>query len=238
MKTLSGLRLSWPASCEICARWPARPVCAACLERHGHTTLRCPGCALPMAPGLPRCLRCREAGPGRLHRCLARVDYAHPWSGLVARLKREPAWARQLAQLLADTPGLPELLDEVDLIAPVPLSHDRLRERGYNQAWELVRHLRRLLPGSALAVPDLLLRHENAGVQHELERAQRFANMERAYTVAPARRSRPPRDHVLLVDDVMTTGATLEAAAAVLLEAGAARVSALVFARTPAPETD
>ena len=191
-----------------------------------------------MAPGLSRCLRCRETGPGPLHCCLARVDYAHPWSGLVARLKHEPAWARHLALLLADTPGLPELLDEVALIAPIPLSPARLRERGYNQAWELTRALRRLLPVKAEALPDLLRRRPQAAVQHELEREQRFANTEQAYTAVPARQSHLRQRHVLLIDDVMTTGATLEAAAAVLLQAGAARVSALVFARTPAPATD
>ncbi len=191
-----------------------------------------------MAPGLSRCLPCREAKPGPLYRCLARVDYSHPWSGLVARLKHEPAWARHLALLLADTPGLPELLGEVELIAPIPLSPARLRERGYNQTWELTRALRRLLPGKIEAVPDLLLRRPQTAVQHELERAQRFANMAQAYAVVPARQSRLHQRHVLLVDDVMTTGATLEAAAAVLRQAGAARVSALVFARTPAPKTD
>ena len=157
---------------------------------------------------------------------------------MVTRLKREPAWARHLAPLLVDTPGLPELLDEVDLIVPIPLSPARLRERGYNQAWELTRALRRLLPGKAEALPDLLRRRPQAAVQHELERAQRFANMAQAYAVVPARQSHLRQCHVLLIDDVMTTGATLEAAAAVLLEAGAARVSALVLARTPAPETD
>lgn len=188
-----------------------------------------------MAPGLQRCVRCTEAGPGRLHRCLARVDYAYPWSALVARLKRDPAWATHLAELMTDVPGLPELLQETDLIVPIPLSPDKLRERGYNQAWELARALRRLLPGTAEAVPDLLLRPRQAAVQHELARAQRFANTAQAYAVAPRRLPRLRQRRVLLVDDVMTTGATLQAAAAALLQAGAAQVSALVFARTPAP---
>ena len=170
--------------------------------------------------------------------CLARVDYAHPWSALVARLKHDPAWAGQLARLLAETPGLAERLEQTDLILPIPLSPDRLRERGYNQAWELVKALRRELHAAPPAQAGLLQRRHHSEAQHELPREQRITRAMQAYFVPPAARQRLQGRRVLLLDDVMTTGATLQSAAAVLLAAGAAEVGALVFARTPAPTLD
>ncbi|MEN9905136.1 MAG: hypothetical protein RLZZ555_1701 [Pseudomonadota bacterium] len=173
-----------------------------------------------------------------MSQCLARFDYDHPWSSLLARLKHDPAWAAQLAPLLAATPGLAQQLAQTDLILPVPLSPQRLRERGYNQAWELVKALRRELRPAPPAQAGLLQRRPQARAQHELPREQRIAYAMQAYFVAGSARPRLQGRRVLLVDDVMTTGATLQSAAAVLLEAGAAEVSALVLARTPAPTLD
>ncbi|MEO0002866.1 MAG: hypothetical protein RLZZ22_558, partial [Pseudomonadota bacterium] len=214
------------------------PICPACLECHGRPLPRCPGCALALAPGLERCTRCAEAGPGPLRHCIARVDYVHPWSALVARLKRDPAWAPPLARLLVDAPGLPALLQATDLMLPIPLSPDKLRARGYNQAWELTKALRRQLRDAPPALPGLLRRQPQAATQHELAREQRFDNARLAYTVDPAAGPRLRGRRILLIDDVMTTGATLQSAATVLLAAGAAQVGALVFARTPAPTLD
>ena len=173
-----------------------------------------------------------------MQQCLARVDYAHPWSALVARLKRDPAWAPLLARLLVDAPGLPALLQATDLMLPIPLSPDKLRARGYNQAWELTKALRRLRHDAPPALPGLLQRKPQAATQHELAREQRFDNALQAYAVDPAAVARLRGRRILLVDDVMTTGATLQSAATLLLAAGAAQVSALVFARTPAPTLD
>ena len=169
---------------------------------------------------------------------MARVDYAHPWSALIARLKRDPAWAREIARLLASTSGLAARLEQTDLILPIPLSPERLRERGYNQAWELVKALRSELRAAPPAQSSLLQRRPQARSQHELPREQRIAHAMQAYFVATPDRLRLQGRRVLLLDDVMTTGATLQSAAAVLLEAGAAEVGALVFARTPAPTLD
>lgn len=190
-----------------------------------------------MAPGLELCIRCVEA-PGRaLARCTARMDYAYPWMDLIARFKfqEQPAWAGTLAALMAETSEAQQLLAQADLLAPIPLSAARLRERGFNQAWELVRQLKRHAPGQPGTLPDLLLRAETEHLQHTLPRNERFTHARAALRANPKHSHHLQQAHVLLVDDVMTTGATLEAAAHTLLAAGAATVSAMVFARTPPP---
>jgi ComF family protein len=226
----------WPSVCEVCARWPSAPLCPACRQAHARLRPRCPGCALPLAPGLSRCVRCHESPPTALARCDARVGYGYPWTDLVARFKfqDEPAWGRLLASLMAESPATRDILQQATLLAPVALSPQRLRGRGYNQAWEMLRHLQGLAP-QASARPDLLLRRDDDAPLHTLPRAERQQRAAQVFCLNPAASADLAGADVVLVDDVMTTGATLQAAAQVLQAAGARRVSAVVFARTPAP---
>ena len=113
----------------------------------------------------------------------------------------------------------------------MPLAPGRLRERGYNQAWELARRVARLRGIAARA--DVLSRPVETAHQADLPRAQRLANLRAAFTVEPRGRAALQGRHIALVDDVWTTGATVRECAAVLLRAGAASVDAWVLARTP-----
>ena len=122
------------------------------------------------------------------------------------------------------------------LLLPTPLSGARLRERGYNQAWELARRCAR-----AAAVPcdaRLLLRLKDSPHQLALAPERRAANVRGVFAVEPLRMSELRGRTVTIVDDVMTTGATLAEAASVLRQAGAAQVHVWVVARTPAPQDD
>ena len=122
--------------------------------------------------------------------------------------------------------GPPAALDAADLVIPMPLSAKRLRERGFNQALQLARHL---APDKTDAT--LLLRIRHTPPQTDLHRAQRLANVQNAFAIEPLRVQALAGKRLVLVDDVMTSGASLHAAARVLRQAGAAHVTALVLAR-------
>lgn len=134
---------------------------------------------------------------------------------------RRSSVAQPLARLMAAS--APELLQGVDRIVPVPLHRARHRARGFNQAEELARHLG---PASMMKA---LRRTRATPSQTDLPEAQRHANVKGAFAVR--RGGTVAGLCVLLVDDVCTTGATLEACARVLREAGAREVRALTAAR-------
>lgn len=176
----------------------------------------------------------RRDGP-LLQHCVAAVDYGYPWDGLIARFKfrGEPGLAGPLAALMLGEPAMRPLMCAVSLVVPIPITPERLAQRGYNQAWELIKGLRqRIGPHSALALSDALLRVGSAPDQHRLPAEQRLRNLKHAFKVNPERSTRLQGAHVLLIDDVSTTGTTLRSAASVLLAAGASAVSAAVLAHT------
>ncbi|MDO9436965.1 ComF family protein [Hydrogenophaga sp.] len=235
----TSMRTLWnslPGTCQVCGGWPASAVCEACARRFGSDQLRCTGCAAPSLVGDRLCGAClTQAATAPLQACVAAVDYAYPWNDLIARFKfrNEPGWAGPFARQMMGSPKAAEVLSVADLVVPVPLTRARLAHRGYNQAWELVKALRRLLPRDKPAQPDALVRLLETPDQHTLQREQRLLNLQGVFAPHPQRIHLLQKAHVLLVDDVMTTGATLHAAAHALRQAGAAQVSALVFARTP-----
>lgn len=194
-----------------------------------------------MLPGdLDLCGACRvQPDVPPLAQCLAAVDYAYPWDSLIARFKfrSEPGWAEPFARRMLQVPLAIGLLQRCDLVVPVPLTAQRLGERGYNQAWELIKAIRRLAPGpTGSALATALVRLGETPDQHSLGRQERLRNLRGVFVAHPAHTHRLAGRHVLLVDDVTTTGATLQTAAQALLQAGADRVSAWVFARTPASQ--
>ncbi|SFM76260.1 ComF family protein [Variovorax sp. OV329] len=229
---LSQWRDRLPGVCAVCASWPARPVCDACVARFAPPVPRCRSCALPVPEDVARCGECLRHPPP-LDACLACCDYAWPWPGRIGRFKfqGEAGWATPLATLIRSMPWVEPVLEQADLVLPMPLSAQRLKSRGFNQALELARQLS---PRKMEA--RLLLRTRDTPPQSGLPRAQRLTNLRGAFALEPLRAHEARGRRVVLVDDVMTSGASLFAAAQVLRDAGAAHVAGIVFARTGRPD--
>jgi ComF family protein len=217
-----------PSQCAVCHAWPAAPVCEACVVRFAQPVTRCQTCALPMPPGVMRCGACIKQPPP-LDACVAAVAYAFPWSGLIARYKfsGNPGWASTFALLIRSTPWAEPALDRADVLVPMPLSKQRLQARGYNQALLLARALQ---PDKTDA--RLLLRIKDTPAQSTLDRKQRLLSVQGAFAVDPLLVERVSGKRIVLLDDVMTSGASIYAAAQALRAAGAAHMTGMVIART------
>ncbi len=222
-----------PASqCHLCRTWQSEPLCAACIQAWRPSTRRCLRCAIDLHDDHPDtiCQRCEDQSP-EFDRAVVAVDYSGPWPGLLARLKFQggTALARPLARLLAE--AVQHRLGNTCLIIPVPLSPQRLRERGYNQSWLLARQA-----GQYLGIPactGLLERPRHTPRLMSLSAEERLKQIQEAFQVAPHAQAMLADQDIAIVDDVMTTGATLNACAHALLAAGARSVSVWAVARTP-----
>ena len=222
-----------PGRCAVCHAWSVGAVCDACVSLFGQPQHRCSRCAVRLPPNLGQCGACVRQPPP-LAGVLAAVDYDYPWAQLVRAFKfhADIAWASSFATLMRSSPWVEPAIDDADWIIPMPLSNQRLRERGFNQSLALARavaqeHADKVQGGVLLRIRDTL-------PQSSLPHPQRQANVAKAFVVHPDRFAALRGKKVLLLDDVMTTGASLHAAARALQHAGAQPATALVFARTPA----
>ena len=216
-----------PSRCALCHAWPGQPLCEACIGLFAQPRPRCKRCALVVADATQPCPACLTA-TSPLDAALAAVSYSYPWAGVVQEFKfrAQPSWARHLAVLMRSAPWVEPALDAAHWVLPMPLSTQRLQSRGFNQAW-LLAHA--LSPAKARA--QWLLRVRDTPAQSSLTGKERLANVARAFAIDPLCQRDLEDKNVLLEDDVMTSGASLRAAALPLRQAGARRVTALVFAR-------
>ncbi len=217
----------WPGRCLVCglAGADGRDLCHACLAALPRMTAACACCALPLPAPAAACGACL-ARPPRWQAAHAAFLYGAPLDRLLPALKfgHQLASARLLATLAADCFGHAE---RPQALLPIPLSPARLRQRGFDQTRELARPLARHL---GLPLLDALQRQRDTRAQSGLDAGARRRNLARAFAV---RSARPLPTHVALFDDVLTTGATLDAASRCLRAAGVARVDVWVIARVP-----
>jgi ComF family protein len=237
------LDLVYPPFCIGCRAQVAAPgaLCAACWQRVGFLDgPMCDCCGLPFEFGFEvlgnagtRCAAC-HANPPAYDKARAVMRYDEHSKGPILafkhgdRLDLAPAFARWLDR------GGRALLDEAELIVPVPLHPGRLWTRRYNQSAELARALAKL--GGRPAALTLLERARATPSQGAMRSAKaRRRNMLGAFKVRPRHKSAIAGRNILLVDDVLTTGATAEACARALKRAGAAKVLVLALARVVRP---
>ena len=220
-------RRLWPAHCLACAEAVApggRDLCPACMLGLPWNRCACLRCGLPLPLAAVACGHCQRRPPPLIE-THAVFRYETPLDRLLPRLKfhEDLAAGRLCADLMAEALAGAA---RPDALIPLPLHRRRLRARGFDQTLELARPLAR-----TLALPlrdDLLSRVRETAPQSRLDAAARRRNLRGAFAVRPGI-ALPA--HVALIDDVMTTGATLHAAADALLRAGVARVDAWVCAR-------
>lgn len=220
-----------PRSCALCSLLlsPGAQVglCSACLhDLEGARRLRCSRCGMP--GDLTGCA-CAASFSGLIDRTIAAADYAPALDHLITTVKfaRQPGLARTLGELVAAAWRGSSDRPTIDLLIPIPLSTERLAERGFNQALLMARACARLMPPPVRVMPDALGRIRHGRAQSGLGRAERLHNLEGAFSC----RTLPAGARIGLVDDVMTTGSTALSAARALREAGAATITVLVAAR-------
>jgi ComF family protein len=212
-------------ACPACAGPTAAGLCAACSSELARVATPCRACGL--ARPAARCPRLTVAW--HVDAVVAPFVYEAPLDGYVRALKYRGArnLGRALGLLLAaEVRG-----GDVDALVAVPLHRRRLRERGYNQGVEIARPMSR-----ALGLPLFLSGIERRGAQVPQAgrtAAERLENVAGAFAVGRNLAGR----RIAIVDDVFTTGATVNALAAALRAAGAARCVAWVVARTPEART-
>ena len=201
------------ATCWAAVPQPVRPLCQTCGDA-----------LLPARPaGSSRCTRCVRTG-----RVISLGRSIGPYEGTLREIlqafkyEQRRSLAKPLGRLMASSGA--EVLAGADFVVPVPLHLFRQHARGFNQSAELARHV-------GLPVRHALRRTRSTVTQTELPEAERHANVSGAFAI---RRRVPPGAVLIVVDDVSTTGATLDACARVLLDGGAREVRGLTAARAAA----
>lgn len=217
--------------CALCGSARGDPICAGCAaDFFAADERRCRVCALRLGSDGDLCGRCLRQPPA-FDATHALADYAAPIDALVSGLKF--AHRLEIARTFGSLLG--RLIDERAppdaCLVPVPLAFERQRERGFNQALEIARVAARTCGRPLLAQALLRVRHRPP--QEALALAARHANLRGAFAVDTGHEAALAGRCVVLIDDVMTSGSTLDEAARVLKRAGVAAVICAVVARTP-----
>ncbi len=206
-----------------------RILCSRCAVELPWLVHCCPRCASPITVFGDNCPYCREH-PVAFAFCCALGNYQGALRKTLHRFKYggEKGLALPLGRLLAARLAVTSWFANVDVLVPVPLSIQRQRTRGYNQAALLAQTVSR-----ELGIPSegLLQRTRDTGSQTSLGRHDRWENICGAFKESNNSEGKLPGKNVLLVDDILTSGATAHAASLALKEAGAATVSVAVIAR-------
>ncbi|WP_339474357.1 ComF family protein [Pseudomonas fluorescens] len=223
-------------SCLLCDE-PAEaemPICVACEAEMPWLGEHCQTCALPLPEAGLTCDGCLLEPPA-YEQVAVPWRYDFPVDSLITRFKHNAKWP--FGHLLADVLSqylqhrFDEDLPRPDALLPVPLAAKRLRQRGFNQAAMLARWLSKQL--DLPCEENAVHRIQDTSAQQDLDAKARKRNLRNAFALTSD--ANVKGRHLALVDDVLTTGATAQALARLLMNAGAARVDVYCLARTPKP---
>lgn len=246
--TEGALDLLMPAVCAVCGGANAHGRGIACVgcraglvplgwplcERCGHPRLS-PRLPLPPGASAGACRWCERLAPGiRAVRSACRMDDGQG-AAFVHALKYD-GWQRlaePMGEVMSRLSWPTDVESERRALVPLPLGASRRRERGFNQAELLARRL--ALSWGCELWNDVLIRERETASQVRLTPSDRSINVSRAFVVPASRRATLRGQHLVLVDDVVTTAATLNAAAEALFDGGARIISCITFGRAPDP---
>lgn len=221
----------YPHRCARCEEVSPQPfLCEAC-DKELHELERrpaCDRCAMPIGGPGGACPYCEGKGLPYFERVASLCTFRDPVRHLIYAVKYHRRWpvAERLADRLLEQAHIKRVVSEADCLVPVPLHRLRQITRGFNQAEVVARRLAKRC-GKRFARPAVRLRNTETQT-HLHSRAQREENLKDAFGLVNERCIR--NRHVLVVDDVMTTGATLQSLARVLAPAEPASLSAIVLA--------
>ena len=223
-------------TCLLCdeAAEAEMPICVACEAEMPWLGEHCQTCALPLPEAGLNCDGCLLEPPA-YEQVAVPWRYDFPVDSLITRFKHNAKWP--FGHLLADVLSqylqhrFDEDLPRPDALLPVPLAAKRLRQRGFNQAAMLARWLSKQL--DLPCEENVVHRIQDTSAQQDLDAKARKRNLRNAFALTSD--ANVKGRHLALVDDVLTTGATAQALARLLMNAGAARVDVYCLARTPKP---
>jgi ComF family protein len=222
----------YPGLCASCGKGsePGDFLCANCDEQLAklERAPACDLCAMPVAYTDAPCPFCEGRGEPNYEQIIRLGTFDDPLKDLIHKMKYQGRWnvGEQLATRLLDLPHIVRAIDQADVLIPVPLHFLRQITRGYNQAGVIARQLSRR---SAKPIAAPLTRVRRTETQtHFTSRRKRFKNLKDAFKLIDSRLVAGKR--VLVIDDVMTTGATLQTVARALRPAHPAAMSAIVLA--------
>ncbi len=222
--------VTFPACCTLCGAEgdDGLDLCRGCRDELPFNRQACPRCALPLPDAVPEdalCGQCQRAPP-KFDRCYIPLCYGYPLDHLISHFKfrGKLAEGRLLSGLVGDF-LVQQSCELPELIIPVPLHASRLRERGFNQALELARPLGRCFERPVER--RIVIRNRPTPPQMELDKGARRKNVRGAFELTGQLRAR----HVAIIDDVVTTGSTVNELATVLRRGGAERVDVWAVAR-------
>lgn len=232
-----------PSPCLLCSGkltpQSMAGLCLGCLDALPRLDCyKCQCCSLPLTTPAPLCGQCLQH-PAAFQKSMIPFRYAYPLDFMIQKFKynQHLACGQSLAELLLHSARQQlslETITQPEFLVPIPLHWRRRWQRGFNQAEQLARHL-----GSGLDIPVLnaCIRHTHSHSQKGLNRRERQRNLRKAFRLHPRFGQKIIGKHIALVDDVVTTSATVRALSELLIKGGAKQVDVWALARTPAADS-